>query len=1089
MKSFLKLLSYLLLVAILISVLLISLAAYLYYHPEQTKRILLKTLTKNLNRRIEAEKFYFKLQPLVLEAERVKIYRKDQSQKPELVLKKFSIAAKPSRKNLWDIWRYKHIRIEGLTAHLTEKFLEEIFKPSTTPQNFITRSILRWFLENLKKKFEVEEVSFSDCSASWQSRDLSIELDGINLNIGRSEISKIGPLDIKVDSFNLVSRSLKNLECTISGVEGSGKVSFENGIINLESTLHVEKLQSSTEDFGLEKASLDARILYSPPFINIEAITLTIPEETPVVLKIIKSEKLWGKLTGSLIFDLRKKLLKHSTMKISVLNIFEIASSAASSTENPDIINLRISSSPVPVEKLYSIYKSKLPAGLQKLRFLAPWHPKVTADINATLTDSLPIIRSSVRIGTERLRVGSGQTEIQCSPRLSLDLLYKNKHLEANGSLELGDGFLQISNNKSVNWDAKVLVNLKDSLLAIDKVTIHARSGKIPILPKITLEGKSFLDMASSQIKECKAILKGPEIGTLNITIEGGWNEKDKITCIIDWGKHNLGKILDFYDITRTPWEIIASNKIKLMISRLTDTRSKIHVVLKAIVDSLSDRDYQYGGEKISINGDLVLDVASGGISFKGKVLAPKGELLAKLYYVNFTKNAFSWNFSGKYNEKNSVLIFDRSRLDLRKIVTLFVPGSFRFKNETLNSFAFRVKIPDTPVTQLFDFFVKEPYKDEIPNLNTLTTRGEMGISLMARGTPSRPTIKGEIFLDQLFLKLKNKKTGEYTITGKIPVWLEPLAKKNAWKQKEKPLETKIKISIGSLPLLGNFAFTQNVYALPNLIRFNDHIIVKNDTFDLNIKPIEILFQPPKRMELETGLQVNKVNLGKIISTFVSLNKPLEGYLTGNLPLIKIENGNLRSRGSLTAKIFHGTVKITHLTVENVFSANRIFGAEIDFSDLNLEELTTITNFGKITGVLEGYIHNLKIAYGQPVSFDALFQTVKKKGISQKINVKAVDNIAQLGGSGSSFQGLGKLVTVFFKEFPYEQIGIRCKLNNDVFTIRGTVISDHTEYLVKRSGFTGINVINRNPNNNISFKDMIKRLKRITKTSKPVVNP
>ena len=139
--------------------------------------------------------------------------------------------------------------------------------------------------------------------------------------------------------------------------------------------------------------------------------------------------------------------------------------------------------------------------------------------------------------------------------------------------------------------------------------------------------------------------------------------------------------------------------------------------------------------------------------------------------------------------------------------------------------------------------------------------------------------------------------------------------------------------------------------------------------------------------------------------------------------------------------------------------------------------------------MLEGYIHNLKIAYGQPVSFDALFQTVKKKGITQKINVKAVDNIAQLGGSGSSFQGLGKLVTVFFKEFPYEQIGIRCTLKNDVFTIRGTVISDHTEYLVKRKGLTGINVINRNPNNNISFKDMIRRLRRITQTSKPVIGP
>ncbi len=36
-----------------------------------------------------------------------------------------------------------------------------------------------------------------------------------------------------------------------------------------------------------------------------------------------------------------------------------------------------------------------------------------------------------------------------------------------------------------------------------------------------------------------------------------------------------------------------------------------------------------------------------------------------------------------------------------------------------------------------------------------------------------------------------------------------------------------------------------------------------------------------------------------------------------------------------------------------------------------------------------------------------------------------------------------------------------------------------TEYFIKRSGLTGINVINQNPNNLIRFDDMMRRLERI----------
>lgn len=39
-----------------------------------------------------------------------------------------------------------------------------------------------------------------------------------------------------------------------------------------------------------------------------------------------------------------------------------------------------------------------------------------------------------------------------------------------------------------------------------------------------------------------------------------------------------------------------------------------------------------------------------------------------------------------------------------------------------------------------------------------------------------------------------------------------------------------------------------------------------------------------------------------------------------------------------------------------------------------------------------------------------------------------------------------------------------------------------TEYLVRRAFLRGINVVNQNPQNMISFKDMQERVKRISRT-------
>ena len=146
--------------------------------------------------------------------------------------------------------------------------------------------------------------------------------------------------------------------------------------------------------------------------------------------------------------------------------------------------------------------------------------------------------------------------------------------------------------------------------------------------------------------------------------------------------------------------------------------------------------------------------------------------------------------------------------------------------------------------------------------------------------------------------------------------------------------------------------------------------------------------------------------------------------------------------------------------------------------------MTKGTSFGEIEGILQGYIHNLEIANGQPQKFDLLLETVKTKGVDQEISVRAVDNIARIGGGSSPFLGLAGVIAGVIKKFPYSKIGIRSSLHNDAFRINGTVKENGQEYLVKRGSSSGVNVVNRNPNTWISFKDMVKRVGRIITSEK-----
>jgi hypothetical protein len=231
-------------------------------------------------------------------------------------------------------------------------------------------------------------------------------------------------------------------------------------------------------------------------------------------------------------------------------------------------------------------------------------------------------------------------------------------------------------------------------------------------------------------------------------------------------------------------------------------------------------------------------------------------------------------------------------------------------------------------------------------------------------------------------------------------------------------------------------------------------------------------------MRLDAGLYVEKLDLGVVTEIFSPVK--LNGTVNISLPSIEYYDGGWKTKGEIGAHVFGGQIEISHIFANNLFSRGRTLGCDIAFEDLDLEAMTDKIEVGKITGVVRGFAKDLTFEYGQPSRFVLTLETDTTKKVPRQISVDAIKNLSIVSTGSSAISAiLSSGINRFFKEYPYSRIGIACALENDVFSLRGTIHEGGKEYLVKRALFRGIDVINQNPENSISFKDMQERIGRV----------
>ena len=167
------------------------------------------------------------------------------------------------------------------------------------------------------------------------------------------------------------------------------------------------------------------------------------------------------------------------------------------------------------------------------------------------------------------------------------------------------------------------------------------------------------------------------------------------------------------------------------------------------------------------------------------------------------------------------------------------------------------------------------------------------------------------------------------------------------------------------------------------------------------------------------------------------------------------------------------------LRITEAFSAGRKISFQAEIGGLDLGKLTDSVPFGEVTGIVDVSLRDVALSYGQPENFILSIISVPRKGVSRKFSMKAVNNLSVISSNGPPAVPSSNLLTKLVNSFGYSGIGIACSLKNDVFALQGTIIEGGIQYLVRRSTFFGIDVVNGNPVNKISFQDMLDRLRRI----------
>ncbi|MET0504054.1 MAG: hypothetical protein ABWZ85_01865 [Luteibacter sp.] len=229
---------------------------------------------------------------------------------------------------------------------------------------------------------------------------------------------------------------------------------------------------------------------------------------------------------------------------------------------------------------------------------------------------------------------------------------------------------------------------------------------------------------------------------------------------------------------------------------------------------------------------------------------------------------------------------------------------------------------------------------------------------------------------------------------------------------------------------------------------------------------------------LQTSLALTQIDMAAFCR---ALGWPeFKGKLGGAVPSLRYVDDRVELAGGLSLNVFDGFVDITGMSLAQPFGASPVLTGDIALRKLDLALMTSVFDFGSITGRLDGGIDDLRLVAWKPSAFKAHLLADGGGRISQK----AVNNLTSVGGGGIA-GGLQGTVLKIFKTFGYRRIGLSCTLKGDICNMGGLGAAKDGYTIVEGSGLPRLTVVGHQ--REVDWPTVVRRLEAATQGEGPVI--
>ena len=452
------------------------------------------------------------------------------------------------------------------------------------------------------------------------------------------------------------------------------------------------------------------------------------------------------------------------------------------------------------------------------------------------------------------------------------------------------------------------------------------------------------------------------------------------------------------------------------------------NVEMQLLAEEISDAAGTVAGENLDVSVHAAVTVAAPGMQVALDVTGRQGALYVDPVFIEMPPQALRLSARFDWLPTEQLLLHS---LTYRHPGSVQLEGSGRFNLAAaapLRELQLEIRQAEFPA--MYDTYLQPWLYDSA--LADLDTAGQLSGHLRwEQGTLS------QVSLDPVNLSVDDRE-GRYELNA--------MHGQLRWSSNAMPVRSELAWGSGSVFQVGLGAARLVIDASRDAVRLVQPVVIPVLDGALGVEALQLEFSEHTGVRWQVNGLLEPVSLSQLS---LALGWPeLGGKLSGVIPDVRYDNGNLEVGGTLRMRVFDGDVTLSNLILEQPFGLVPRLQVDARAENIDLETLTRTFSFGRIEGRLNGRIDGLDMESWRPVAFDAEFATPENDTSRHRISQKAVDNISSIGGAGVG-GALSRSFLRFFEDFPYDRLGIRCRLENGICDMGGVAPATDGYYLVK----------------------------------------